>query len=234
MKRRKRSGFPSLVLLDAHIPQMNGYVIAGKIKNDPKFKESEVVMLTSVGLRGDAAKCREIGISAYLTKPIKPSDLLHAIKLMMGSREVQQENHVLLHHALLRESRNALTILVAEDNLVNQTLARRLLEKRGHTVIVAETGKAAVAVVEKQTFDLVLMDVQMPEMDGLEATAAIREREKTTGKHLPIIAMTANAMIGDKEHCLQTGMDGYVAKPLSAKDLFEAIDEVLTAPVHAN
>jgi len=94
--------------------------------------------------------------------------------------------------------------------------------------LLAETGKAAVAVVEKQTFDLVLMDVQMPEMDGLEATAAIREREKTTGKHLPIIAMTANAMIGDKEHCLQTGMDGYVAKPLSAKDLFEAIESIVT------
>ena len=129
---------------------------------------------------------------------------------------------------LLRENRAALTILVAEDNLVNQTLARRLLEKRGHTVIVAETGKAAVAAVEKQTFDLVLMDVQMPEMDGLEATAAIRQREKTTGKHLPIIAMTANAMIGDKEHCLQIGMDGYVAKPLSVKDLFEAIETLLS------
>jgi signal transduction histidine kinase/CheY-like chemotaxis protein len=229
LEKAKTLGVPfPLVLLDAHIPQMNGYVIAGKIKNDPKFKESEVVMLTSVGLRGDAAKCREIGISAYLTKPIKPSDLLHAIKLMMGSREVQQENQPLLTAHFIRESRNALTILVAEDNLVNQTLARRLLEKRGHTVIVAETGKAAVAVVEKQTFDLVLMDVQMPEMDGLEATAAIREREKTTGKHLPIIAMTANAMIGDKEHCLQTGMDGYVAKPLSAKDLFEAIESIVT------
>ena len=229
LEEAKALGVPfPLVLLDAHIPQMNGYVIAGKIKNDPKFKESEVVMLTSVGLRGDAAKCREIGISAYLTKPIKRSDLLHAIKLMMGSREVQQENQPLLTTHFIRESRNALTVLVAEDNLVNQTLARRLLEKRGHTVIVAETGKAAVAAVEKQTFDLVLMDVQMPEMDGIEATAAIRERERTTGKHLPIIAMTANAMIGDKEHCLQIGMDGYVAKPLSVKELFEAIEALLS------
>jgi CheY-like chemotaxis protein len=185
-------------------------------------------MLTSVGLRGDAAKCREIGISAYLTKPIKRSDLLDVIKLVLRTKEGPQENRPLVTTHLLRENRAALTILVADDNLVNQTLARRLLEKRGHTVVLAATGKAAVAAVETQVFDLVLMDVQMPEMDGLEATTVIREREKTTGKHLPIIAMTANAMIGDKEHCLQTGMDGYVAKPLSAKDLFGAIESIVT------
>jgi signal transduction histidine kinase/CheY-like chemotaxis protein len=219
--------FP-LVLLDAHMPQMDGYAIAAKIKNDPRFGASEVVMLTSVGLRGDAAKCREIGISAYLTKPIKRSDLFDVIKLVLGSREVPQANRPLVTTHSLRENRAALTILVAEDNLVNQTLARRLLEKRGHTVVLAETGRAAVAAVEQQTFDVVLMDVQMPEMDGLEATAAIRQREKSTGKHLPIIAMTANAMIGDKEHCLQAGMDGYVAKPLSIKDLFGVIESVLS------
>jgi|HubBroStandDraft_2_1064218.scaffolds.fasta_scaffold00790_10 CheY-like chemotaxis protein/C4-dicarboxylate-specific signal transduction histidine kinase len=219
--------FP-LVLLDAHMPQMDGYATAAKIKSDPRFGTSEVVMLTSVGLRGDAAKCREIGISAYLTKPIKRSDLLDVIKLVLRTKEGPQENRPLVTTHLLRENRAALTILVADDNLVNQTLARRLLEKRGHTVVLAATGKAAVAAVETQVFDLVLMDVQMPEMDGLEATTVIREREKTTGKHLPIIAMTANAMIGDKEHCLQTGMDGYVAKPLSAKDLFGAIESIVT------
>ena len=232
LEKSKTLGVPfPLVLLDAHVPEMNGYVIADKIKNDPKFKESEVVMLTSVGLRGDAAKCREIGISAYLTKPIKRSDLLHIIKLMMGSRVIPQENQPLLTTHSIRESRNALTILVAEDNAVNQTLARRLLEKRGHTVVLAETGKAVLTAIEERTFDLVLMDVQMPEMDGLEATAAIRKREKSSGKHLPIIAMTANAMIGDREHCLQAGMDGYVAKPLSVKDLFAAIETLMTQPV---
>jgi two-component system sensor histidine kinase/response regulator len=215
--------FP-LVLLDAHMPQMDGYEIATKIKSDPRFGESEVVMLTSAGLRGDGAKCREIGISAYLTKPIKQSDLLDSIRLVLGSRGAQAENRPLLTTHSLRESHTALTILVAEDNRVNQTLAQRLLEKRGHTVVVAETGRAAVAAAEKQTFDLVLMDIQMPEMDGLEATAAIRQREKTSGKHLPIIAMTANAMIGDKEQCLQAGMDGYVAKPLSVKELFGVIE----------
>jgi CheY-like chemotaxis protein len=149
---------------------------------------------------------------------------------MMGSRVVQQENQPLLTAHSIRESRNALNILVAEDNLVNQTLARRLLEKRGHTVVVAETGRAVLTAIEDRTFDLVLMDVQMPEMDGLEATAAIRKREKSSGKHLPIIAMTANAMIGDKEHCLRAGMDGYVAKPLSVKDLFEAIEVLMARP----
>jgi two-component system sensor histidine kinase/response regulator len=185
------------------------------------------VMLTSVGMRGDAAKCRESGISAYLTKPVKRSDLLGVIKLVLGSRDIQPEQRPLLTTHSLRESRAALTILVAEDNRVNQTLARRLLEKRGHTVVVAETGEAALAAIEKQAFDLVLMDVQMPVMDGLEATAAIRQSEKSNGNHLPIIAMTANAMIGDKEHCLQAGMDGYVAKPLSVKDLFEVIEGVV-------
>ena len=146
-----------------------------------------------------------------------------------------QENQPLLTSHFLRENETPLAILVAEDNRVNQTLAQRLLEKRGHTVTVVETGRAAVEAVEKQTFDLVLMDVQMPEMDGLEATAAIRQREKSGGKHLPIIAMTANAMIGDKEHCLQAGIDKF-AKPLSVKDLFRVIENVLStqAPVPAN
>ena len=232
LEKAKAIGSPfPLVLLDANVPEMDGYAIAEKIKSDPRFKESEVVMLTSVGLRGDAAKCREVGIRAYLTKPIKQSDLLRVIKLVLGPQEAQQENQPLLTTHFLRENETSLAILVAEDNRVNQTLAQRLLEKRGHTVVLVETGRAAVEAVEKQTFDLVLMDVQMPEMDGLEATAAIRQREKSGGKHRPIIAMTANAMIGDKEHCLQAGMDGYVAKPLSVKDLFGVMEAVLAMQV---
>ncbi len=237
LERTRAMGSPfPLVLLDANVPEMDGYAIAEKIKNNPRFKPTEVVMLTAMGFRGDAAKCREIGIRAYLTKPIRRSDLLRVIKLVLGPQDVPQENQPLLTSHFLRENETPLAILVAEDNRVNQTLVQRLLEKRGHTVTLVETGRAAVEAVEKQTFDLVLMDVQMPEMDGLEATAAIREREKSGGKHLPIIAMTANAMIGDKEHCLQAGMDGYVAKPLSVKDLFRVIENVLStqAPVPAN
>jgi two-component system sensor histidine kinase/response regulator len=218
--------FP-LVLLDAHMPEVDGFSIADQIKNGPGFGEPKIVMLTSVGLRGDAAKCRAAGIRAYLTKPIKRTDLLDVIRMVLAPRDPVQEAAPLLTKHSLRESRAALNILLAEDNRVNQTLAIRLLEKRGHTVVLAETGRAALEAVQKQPFDLVLMDVQLPEMDGMEATRAIRHREKSSRQHVPIIAMTANAMLGDKELCLQSGMDGYVAKPLSVEDLFGTIDSVL-------
>jgi signal transduction histidine kinase/DNA-binding response OmpR family regulator len=217
----------SLVILDAHMPDADGFEIAHEIRHNPRFGEAEVVMLTSVGLRGNGARCREAGISAYLPKPVKPSELLALMKLALGPRGRGQDTQPLATALSLREPRRALTILLAEDNRVNQVLAIRVLEKQGHTVLLAETGRAVLDAVKKQTFDLVLMDIQMPEMDGLEATMAIRQKERSGGNHLPIIAMTANAMKGDKERCMQSGMDGYVAKPLSAKDLFGAIEAVL-------
>jgi CheY-like chemotaxis protein len=230
MERAKAGERPfPLILLDAHMPNVDGFEIAEQIKKNPRFSETQIVMLTSVGLRGDAAKCREIGISAYLTKPIKRSDLVDVIRRVLGMRHFDPAAQALVTTHSLRESRTSLTILLAEDNRVNQALAMRLLEKRGHTVILAETGKAALAALEKQTFDLVLMDVQMPEMDGLEATRSIRQTERTSGKHIPIIAMTANAMIGDKELCVQSGMDGYLTKPLSTKELFSAIESLPVA-----
>jgi two-component system sensor histidine kinase/response regulator len=229
LENAKALGSPFLlILLDAHMPDVDGFELADQINNHPRFGESKVVMLTSVGLRGDAAKCREVGISAYLTKPINRSDLLDVIKRVLAPRDSEQDAQPLVTAHTLRESRVVLTILLAEDNRVNQLLAIRILEKRGHAVVLAETGRAALEAVEKQTFDLVLMDVQMPEMDGLEATMAIRRREKASGKYLPIIAMTANAMMGDKERCLKSGMDAYVAKPLSSQALFGAIEGVLT------
>jgi len=228
-------GYPfPLVLLDAHMPDVDGFEIAAQIKNDPLLGASKVVMLTSVGLRGDAAKCRDIGISAYLPKPLKRSDLLDVMKLVLAPPVHKEDTPLLVTKHSLRESRAALSILLAEDNPVNQTLAIRLLERRGHVVVLAETGKAVLEAVWKQKFDLVLMDVQMPEMDGLEATRAIRQSEKTSGNHLPIIAMTANAMAGDKEHCLQSGMDAYVAKPLSVQELFRTIEAVLRHPIAAS
>jgi two-component system sensor histidine kinase/response regulator len=230
LEKAKALGLPfSLILLDAHMPDSDGFAAAERIKKNPRWSESEVVMLTSFGSSGDAAKCSELGIHAYLPKPIKRSDLLAILQRRLGSREPETVSPPVPSPRVERHT--ALTILLAEDNRVNQIVATRLLEKRGHTVVLAETGRAALEALHKQRFDLVLMDVQMPEMDGLEATMAIRQREKLSGQHVPIVAMTANAMTGDEQRCLQSGMDGFVAKPISAQRLFATIESLL---IHAD
>jgi CheY-like chemotaxis protein len=191
-------------------------------------------MLTSAGLKGDAARCGELGIKAYLSKPIKRADLLEAIKLaLFGQPDTVKQSATTV--AVAADQRH-FKILLAEDNLVNQKVATRFLEKRGHTVFVADTGKKALEAWQEQLFNLILMDVQMPEMDGFEATAMIRKQELvqklegSTGKNIPIIAMTAHAMVGDRDRCIAAGMNDYVSKPISAHDLFAAIDRVMDAP----
>ncbi|MHB8655160.1 MAG: response regulator [Terriglobia bacterium] len=227
------ASFP-LVLTDMQMPDMDGFALAEQIKESPALAGATIMMLTSVGQRGDAARCRELGIAAYLTKPIRQSDLLEAILTALGKRSHEAGQPVLVTRHSLRESRRTYRILLAEDNTVNQALATRLLEKRGHTVVVANNGREAMAALEMadfQGFDLVLMDIQMPDMDGFEATAAIRENEKSSGKHLPIIALTAHAVKGDQERCLAAGMDGYISKPVHAEELYAAIEEaLLTGP----
>ncbi len=215
--------FP-LILLDAQMPEMDGFALAECIKDNPGLAGATIMMLTSAGQRGDAARCRDLGISAYLIKPIRQSELLEAILVALTKASAKQTHPVLVTRYSLREHRPRLEILLAEDNAVNQALAVRLLEKRGHSVTVATDGREALAALEKQTFQLILMDVQMPGMDGLEATAAIRAREKLTGKRLPIVAMTAHAMKGDEERCLTAGMDAYIAKPIRAAELFRVIE----------
>jgi CheY-like chemotaxis protein len=165
-------------------------------------------------------------VAAYLTKPIRQSDLLNAVLTVLSAPARQPERSPPPGHRLLgsKTAPRRLRLLLAEDNAINQKLALRLLEKRGHAVTVVSTGKEALAALAEQRFDAVLMDVQMPEMDGFEATAAIRARERETGGHVPIIAMTAHAMKGDRELCLAAGMDGYISKPLQASELFEAIE----------
>ncbi|MBN1545744.1 MAG: response regulator, partial [Syntrophaceae bacterium] len=218
-----------LFIIDCAMPDMDGFKLAERIKENKECSKIPIIMLTSVGERGDAIRCREIGINAYLTKPAKQSELLDTIMSVTDSVERTTESSELITRHSLRETRNRLNILLAEDNEVNQKLAVRILEKRGHKVVVAGNGLEALSCLEKGQFDLVLMDVNMPEMDGFEATAVIREKEKTTGDHLPIVALTAHAMKGDRDKCLDAGMDDYVTKPIQPKELFEAIDRVSSA-----
>ncbi len=217
----------ALVLLDAQMPGIDGFEVAAKIKHDPRLANAVIIMLTSAGQRGDAARCRELGINGYLSKPIRRSELLEAVKLVLGPQSLGATPGPLVTVHSLRESEGQLKILLAEDNRVNQVLATRLLTKRGHRVLLAETGKQAVDMSQREPFDVILMDVQMPELSGLEATMAIRQREKLQGGHTPIIAMTAHAMVGDKQRCLDAGMDAYLSKPLEVNDLFAMIDRFM-------
>jgi two-component system sensor histidine kinase/response regulator len=217
-----------LVLLDGQMAEMDGFSVAEDIRKDPELAGTALVVLTSAGRQGDGARCRALGIGAYLMKPIGQAELLEAVLAVLGMPP-DAPLHVVTRHSL-REDRRRLRILLAEDNMVNQVVAARLLGKRGHTVVVAGTGKEALAALDdpgSTGFDLILMDVQMPDMDGFEATAIIRAREKSTGHHLPIIAMTARAMKGDEERCLAAGMDGYTSKPIEVEQLFATIDRVL-------
>jgi two-component system, sensor histidine kinase and response regulator len=236
----------SLVLLDAMMPIMDGFALAEAIKQQPRLAGATIMMLTSADRQGDVARCRELGVATHLIKPIKQSDLLNALQQVLGLPAADVREPAILSPEASEpvpatEAPRSLHVLLAEDNAVNQRLVVRTLEKHGHTVVVASSGKEALAALDWQTFDLVLMDVQMPEMDGFEATLAVRARERTTGRHVPIVAMTAHAMQGDRERCLEVGMDGYIAKPIQAKELLQAIathvppapSQAITSPVAA-
>ncbi len=227
LKSAKAEGKPfDIAILDMQMPEMNGKTLGKKIMADPELKDTILIMLTSIGERGDAARMKEIGFSAYLTKPIKQSQLLDCLAVVIGkkTKTVKAESDTIVtRHTLSEYSRQKINILLAEDNMINRKVAVRLLEKMGFNVDTAENGKEAAAAVETMSYDVVLMDVQMPEMDGFEATAKIRSLEKGKGGHLPIIAMTAHAMKGDKERCLAGGMDDYVSKPISKEELQAAL-----------
>ena len=216
--------FP-LILLDGQMPEMDGFTLAEQIKKEPEMVGATIMMLTSAGHLGDAARCRALGISAYLVKPIRQGELLQAICNVLNLSRREKAPLVTRHS--LRELRNRARVLLAEDNAVNQTLAVRLLERRGYNVSVAGDGREALIAVEREHFDLILMDVQMPEMDGFEATAIIRRKERSTGAHIPIIALTAHALKGDEERCLAAGMDAYISKPVRTNEMFATIERVL-------
>jgi two-component system sensor histidine kinase/response regulator len=219
-----------IILVDACMPGMDGFQLAEKIHNLSSRGETTVLMLTSAGRPGEAALCRQLGISAYLLKPVLKTDLQTAILTVLGHQKKDPHTDApLVTRHTLRELPRTMRVLVAEDNPVNQAVVVRVLAKLGHSTVVAANGKEALALVSEQAFDLAFMDVQMPEMDGLSATAAIREMEKSTGQHLPVFAMTAYAMKGDRERCLQAGMDGYIAKPLRFGDIEKTLVEVANA-----
>jgi CheY-like chemotaxis protein len=219
-----------LVILDAQMPGMDGFTLAKQIRENTRFDEVKLIMLSSIGRRGDAARCGELRVDGYLTKPVKQSELLGTIATVFGDRLEERQTTLpsLVTRHSLRESCRHLHILLTEDNAVNQKLAARMLQKRGHTLVLANNGKEALAALAKDTFDLVLMDIQMPEMDGIQATEAIRREEEGTPNHIPIVAMTAHAMKGDREKCLTAGMDNYVSKPIKAQELFDVIEGSLT------
>jgi len=219
----------ALALIDFQMPDLDGFGLAAKIYSRPHLHTTLIMMLSSVGNRGDAARLRELRVASYLTKPIRQSVLLEAILAMLAKGAGSGERPPLITRHTINEARCTLRILSAEDNEVNQRLVTTLLRKRGHVVVPVGNGRLALDAVAQGEFDLVLMDVQMPEMSGLEAIAAIRRTELNTGRHLPIIALTANAMKGDREACLAEGADGYLSKPLNVTELIELIESLTTA-----
>jgi len=228
LQRAHKNGTPfRLVLLDGHMPGMDGFEVAARVKQDPQLHGAEVILLTAAGRSEDVARAKTVGVAAALSKPVKQSELWDAIvtALSVPGRQKARASSSAAARTRAR-ARQPLRVLLAEDNPVNQEVALRLLERRGHSVIVAENGRQALTAIERHKFDLVLMDVQMPEMGGLEATQLIREKEKRTGAHLPIVAMTAHAMQGDRERCIAAGMDGYLAKPIDPKSFLQTVEGI--------
>ncbi|WP_161604517.1 hybrid sensor histidine kinase/response regulator [Roseiconus nitratireducens] len=223
-----QSGQPyRLVLLDNMMPTMDGFELAKHIRRHPELVDATLMMISSAARREDAIRCKKIGVSHYLSKPIRRVELMESLNEALGIAAA--ENQPPEGPQTTETCSKPLRLLLAEDNPVNQKLAIRLLEKRGHSVKVVGNGREAIAAVAEETFDAVLMDVQMPEMDGIDATIALRQRERQTGGHVPVIAMTAHAMEGDRQRCLDAGMDDYVSKPLHPSDLFDTIEKNASA-----
>ena len=215
-----------LVLTDMHMPKMDGFMVVQQMQSNTAIAPSTVMMLSSGGHHGDASRCQRMGIAGYLMKPVRRDELLEAIARALDAGSRLGGSAMITEKTLQAERATScfLKILLAEDNEVNQKLAVRLLEKRGHQVVLASNGREAVETLDHHTFDLILMDVQMPEMDGIEATLHIRAREAGTGRRHPIVAMTALVMKGDRERCLSARMDGYLSKPIRPQELDAVLD----------
>jgi PAS domain S-box-containing protein len=227
LRTSSRKGKPfRLILLDMQMPEMDGEQVLKEIKLDPDLRKTSVVILTSMGYRGDAARLQSMGCAAYLLKPVRQKELFNTIIAVMGQQQISPppSTSIITRHMLAEADHRENMILLAEDNAINQKLALRLLQKVGYTVDVVETGKQAVDAVQKKTYSLVLMDVQMPEMDGYDATRQIRNLPVAINS-VPIVAMTAHAMSGDREKCLQAGMNDYLSKPLNVDEVLSVVNK---------
>lgn len=214
-----------LLLTDLQMPDCDGWGLVEQIRNDQRYDELKLVLLPSAGKRGDARRCRELKVNGYLTKPVIHSELYEALKAIIHGKEQPGSSPVTRHH--VREAQGSCSILLVDDVEINRELARIILEKRGHRVVLAANGLEAVDAARKERFDLVFMDIQMPLMDGFEATNEIRSFELSQGlQPVPVIAMTAYALQGDRDRCLAAGMDGYIAKPIKEDDLCRVIGQM--------
>lgn len=219
-----------IALIDMQMPGMDGKALGRKIRDNPGFRDTQLVMLTSVGNRGETTELERIGFAAYLTKPIKLSQLYDCLVTVLGDAPVGAGRRIITRHTLREEKKRRIRILVAEDNVVNQKVALRILEKLGYRADAVANGQEAVSALEAIPYDLVLMDVQMPDMNGFEATRLIRDPESPVLRHdIPIVAMTAHALKGDRERCLAAGMNDYLSKPVTALALNDVLDRQLAA-----
>ena len=216
-----------IVVLDVHMPGVDGLTLAQWIRDDHRLSTTDLIVLTSGSRSEDAACCRRLKVASHLLKPVKQSELFDAFTASLGWQVGSGDQQPQMPEGI--PSLPSLNILLVEDSLVNQKLAVALLTKHGHHVTVANNGREALDLMEKQSFEVVLMDIEMPEMDGLEATAVLRVKESSTGGHVPVIAMTAHALKGDRERFLAAGMDEYISKPIRAGILFQTIRRVLPA-----
>jgi CheY-like chemotaxis protein len=212
-----------LVLTDVNMPEVDGFVLCEQIRSIPDLAHLILVVLTSGDRAGDISRCQQLGVAAHLLKPVKPSELLSVLLRVLGNAVAEEDKAAGRPRSIAPNFSRPLRVLVAEDSLMNQTLAECLLTKWGHSVDIVENGLDAVEAWERRTYDLILMDVQMPGMSGLEATAVVRQREAATDRHIPIVAITARALEGDRDQCVAAGMDYFVSKPIRHLDLLQAI-----------
>ncbi|GAA5508607.1 PAS domain-containing hybrid sensor histidine kinase/response regulator [Novipirellula caenicola] len=232
VKSQSEKGTPfNFVISDVNMPEADGFDFVESLRRDRELADTNVMLLTSAIRSGDAIRCDELNVATHLMKPVKQSELLRAILHVVRRESRESKTHELAAHAVDSATGDGLRVLLAEDSLVNQRVAMGVMQKWGHTVTIAKNGVEAVQMSGSQDFDLILMDVEMPEMDGLDATRAIRKREQNQSQHIPIIAMTAHAMMGDEQRCRDAGMDAYVAKPIRQELLLQAISSLVANSV---